>query len=42
VAAVTAWRAVTRPPTRTLFRLVMLAALLLAAQLVASGSALAA
>ncbi len=41
VAAVTAWRAIARPPTRTLFRLVMLAALLLAAQLVASGSALA-
>src|SRR6478609_11995117 len=39
VAAVTAWRATTRPPTRALFRLVMLAALLLAAQLVASGSA---
>lgn len=42
VAVVTAARAVLRPPTRTLFRLVMLAALLLAAQLVASGSALAA
>jgi len=42
VAVVTAWRAITRPPTRALFRLVMLAALLLAAQLVASGSALAA
>uniref|UniRef100_UPI003F508D3F UbiA family prenyltransferase n=1 Tax=Microbacterium chionoecetis TaxID=3153754 RepID=UPI003F508D3F len=41
VAIVTAWRAIARPPTRTLFRLVMLAALLLAAQLVASGSALA-
>ena len=41
VAAVTAWRAIARPPTRALFRLVMLAALLLAAQLVASGSALA-
>lgn len=40
VAIVTAWRALTRPPTRVLFRLVMLAALLLAAQLVASGSAL--
>jgi len=40
VAAVTAWRAIARPPTRSLFRLVMLAALLLAAQLVASGSAL--
>ncbi|MFE5410764.1 UbiA family prenyltransferase [Microbacterium sp. NPDC056569] len=39
VAAVTAWRAIARPPTRALFRLVMLAALLLAAQLVASGSA---
>lgn len=42
VAAVTAWRAISRPPTRALFRLVMLAALLLAAQLVASGSAFAA
>lgn len=41
VAVVTAWRAIARPPTRTLFRLVMLAALLLAVQLVASGSALA-
>ncbi|GAA5209872.1 UbiA family prenyltransferase [Microbacterium kyungheense] len=40
VAALTAWRAIVRPPTRSLFRLVMLAALLLAAQLVASGSAL--
>ncbi|MFD4958190.1 UbiA family prenyltransferase [Microbacterium sp. NPDC058389] len=40
VAAVTAWRAIAHPPTRALFRLVMLAALLLAAQLVASGSAL--
>ncbi|MFB7883163.1 UbiA family prenyltransferase [Microbacterium sp. NPDC056057] len=39
VAAVTAWRAISKPPTRALFRLVMLAALLLAAQLVASGSA---
>ncbi|WP_374976115.1 UbiA family prenyltransferase [Microbacterium trichothecenolyticum] len=39
VAGATAWRAMARPPTRTLFRLVMLAALLLAAQLVASGSA---
>lgn len=39
VAGTTAWRAIARPPTRTLFRLVMLAALLLAAQLVASGSA---
>ncbi|HEY9306523.1 MAG TPA: UbiA family prenyltransferase [Microbacterium sp.] len=42
VAAITAWRAIARPPTRALFRLVMLAALLLATQLVASGSALAA
>ena len=42
VAGTTAWLAATRPPSRTLFRLVMLAALLLAAQLVASGSALAA
>ena len=41
VAAITAWRAITRPPSRALFRLVMLAALLLATQLVASGSALA-
>jgi 4-hydroxybenzoate polyprenyltransferase len=41
VAVVTAWRAIARPPTRTLFRLVMLAALLLVVQLVASGSALA-
>ncbi|WP_106815457.1 UbiA family prenyltransferase [Microbacterium timonense] len=40
LAIVTAWRAVRRPPTRALFRLVMLAALLLAAQLVASGTAL--
>lgn len=40
VAATTAWRAIARPPTRALFRLVMLAALLLAAQLVASGGAL--
>jgi len=40
VAAVTAWRAIVRPPSRALFRLVMLAALLLATQLVASGSAL--
>ena len=39
LAAVTAWRAIAGPPTRALFRLVMLAALLLAAQLVASGSA---
>ncbi|QKJ20834.1 UbiA family prenyltransferase [Microbacterium hominis] len=42
VAAVTAGRAVLRPPSRALFRLVMLAALLLAAQLVVSGAALAA
>ena len=41
VAVATAVLALVRPPTRTLFRLVMLAALLLAAQLVASGSALA-
>lgn len=41
VAGATAWLAATRPPSRTLFRLVMLAALLLAAQLVASGGALA-
>lgn len=41
VAGATAWLAATRSPSRTLFRLVMLAALLLAAQLVASGSALA-
>lgn len=41
VAAATAWRALVTPPTRALFRLVMLAALLLAAQLVASGGALA-
>jgi len=40
VAVVTAVRAIARPPARVLFRLVMLAALLLAAQLVASGSAL--
>lgn len=39
-AAVTAVRAMVRPPTRALFRLVMLAGLLLAAQLVVSGSAL--
>ncbi len=39
VAVVTAGLAIARPPTRVLFRLVMLAALLLAAQLVASGSA---
>ncbi|WP_413631499.1 UbiA family prenyltransferase [Microbacterium sp. SSM24] len=42
VAAVTAVLAVVRPPTRTLFRLVMLAALLLSAQLVATGGAIAA
>ena len=41
VAVVTAWLAIARPPTRALFRLVMLAALLLAAQLVATGGALA-
>ncbi|MFB8386291.1 UbiA family prenyltransferase [Microbacterium sp. NPDC055910] len=40
VAAATVLRALVRPPARILFRLVMLAALLLAAQLVASGSAL--
>lgn len=40
VAVVTVVRALVRPPSRVLFRLVMLAALLLAAQLVASGSAL--
>lgn len=40
VAAATAVLAVVRSPTRMLFRLVMLAALLLAAQLVASGGAL--
>jgi 4-hydroxybenzoate polyprenyltransferase len=40
VGVVTAWLAIARPPTRMLFRLVMLAALLLAAQLVASGSAI--
>ncbi|MEV4686520.1 UbiA family prenyltransferase [Microbacterium sp. LWH3-1.2] len=39
VAGTTAWRAISRPPSRALFRLVMLAALLLAAQMVASGSA---
>jgi 4-hydroxybenzoate polyprenyltransferase len=39
-AAATAVLALTRPPGRTLFRLVMLAALLLAAQLVAIGGAL--
>ncbi|WP_260837420.1 UbiA family prenyltransferase [Microbacterium sp. SLBN-146] len=42
VAVVTVIRALVRPPGRILFRLVMGAALLLAAQLVASGSALAA
>ncbi|NLP84640.1 UbiA family prenyltransferase [Microbacterium sp. CFH 90308] len=42
VAVVTVVRAMVRPPSRALFRLVMLAALLLAAQLVASGGALAA
>lgn len=42
VAVATVVRAVVRPPSRALFRLVMLAALLLAAQLVASGGALAA
>ncbi|WP_203581463.1 UbiA family prenyltransferase [Microbacterium hibisci] len=42
VAVATAWLAIARPPTRTLFRLVMLAALLLAAQMVVSGSAIAA
>jgi 4-hydroxybenzoate polyprenyltransferase len=41
VALATAVLAVVRPPTRTLFRLVMLAALLLAAQLVATGGAVA-
>lgn len=40
VAVVTGIRALVRPPDRTVFRLVMLAALLLAAQLVATGSAL--
>lgn len=40
LAVATVVRAVVRPPTRALFRLVMLAALLLAAQLVASGAAL--
>ncbi|WP_169583689.1 MULTISPECIES: UbiA family prenyltransferase [Microbacterium] len=40
VAVATLVRALVRPPARVLFRLVMLAALLLAAQLVASGSAL--
>jgi 4-hydroxybenzoate polyprenyltransferase len=42
VAAATAVLALIRPPTRALFRLVMLAALLLAAQLVATGGAVAA
>jgi len=41
VAVATGVRALVRPPDRTVFRLVMLAALLLAAQLVATGSALA-
>lgn len=41
VAVVTVVRAVVRAPSRALFRLVMLAALLLAVQLVASGSAVA-
>lgn len=40
VAVVTGVRALVRPPDRTVFRLVMLAALLLAAQLVATGAAL--
>ena len=40
VAAAASVRALIRPPGRVLFRLVMLAALLLAAQLVATGSAL--
>lgn len=42
VAVTTAVLALVRPPTRVLFRLVMLAALLLAAQLVATGGAYAA
>lgn len=42
VAVTTAVLALVRPPTRTLFRLVMLSALLLAAQLVATGGAVAA
>jgi 4-hydroxybenzoate polyprenyltransferase len=42
VAVATAVLALVRPPTRNLFRLVMLAALLLAAQLVATGGAYAA
>ncbi len=41
VAVATVVLAVVRPPSRVLFRLVMLASLLLAAQLVASGGALA-
>ncbi|WP_214467789.1 UbiA family prenyltransferase [Microbacterium flavescens] len=41
VAGWTIVRALVRPPARVLFRLVMIAALLLAAQLVASGAALA-
>jgi len=41
VAGWTVVQALVRPPSRVLFRLVMLAALLLAAQLVASGAALA-
>lgn len=41
VAGWTIVRALVRPPARVLFRLVMVAALLLAAQLVASGAALA-
>ncbi|KAA9154555.1 1,4-dihydroxy-2-naphthoate prenyltransferase [Microbacterium lushaniae] len=40
VAVATLVRVLVRPPDRTVFRLVMLAALLLAAQLVATGSAL--
>ena len=40
VVAATIVRALARPPARVLFRLVMFAALLLAAQLVATGSAL--
>ena len=40
VAVATGIRALVRPPDRTVFRFVMLAALLLAAQLVATGSAL--
>ena len=41
VAVATVVRALVRPPARVLFRLVMLSALLLAAQLILSGSALA-